>query len=73
MRFNPGGKLLATGGDDGTVRLWDTATGSPKGSPLTGHKGPVWALRISPNGKRLITAGADDKVRLWPLTTRKTD
>jgi len=34
--------VLATGGDDGTVRLWDPSTGSPLGSaPLTGHTGPV--------------------------------
>jgi WD40 repeat protein len=69
MRFSPGGRLLATGSDDGTVRLWDTATGNPEGSPLTGHIGPVWALRISPDGKSLITAGKDNEVRLWRITT----
>jgi WD40 repeat protein len=69
MRFSPGGKLLATGSDDGTVRLWDAATGSPEGSPMTGHNGPVWALRITPDGKRLITAGKDKQVRLWRVST----
>ena len=33
--------LLATTSGDGTVRLWDPATGTPVGDPLTGHTGSV--------------------------------
>jgi len=42
---NPGGILLATAGEYGTVRLSDPATGKPVGKPVIGHTDvlPRWA------------------------------
>src|SRR3712207_8001819 len=50
---------LASAGDDGTVRIWDPATGTQRHS-LTGHLGGVQALAIAPDGSWLAT-GRDRK------------
>jgi hypothetical protein len=81
--FSPDGKVLAIGSRDDTVRLWDVATLTPIGQPLTGHNGEgVSAVVFSPDGKILASGSYDGTVRLWdvgtltpigqPLTGRKT-
>ena len=39
-------RQAGTGGADGTVRVWDLATGTPVSDPFTGHDGPVNAVAI---------------------------
>ena len=58
------------GGDDGTVRLWDPATGQPVGEPLTGHTGRAVRGGVQP-GRRSCwpSAGDDGTVRLWDPAT----
>ena len=42
---------LATASDDGTVRLWDLATGDPVGDPLTGHARGAGGGVVLPDGQ----------------------
>ena len=58
----PGRRLLATAGNDGTVRLWDPAAGGT-GAPDR-PRSAVSGGR-SPDGRLLATAGDDGTVRLW--------
>jgi len=69
-----GHTLLASAGQDATVRLWDLATRQPVGNPLTGHTDSVVALAAIPlpDGRTLLaSAGQDATVRLWDLATRQ--
>ncbi|WP_330348241.1 TIR domain-containing protein [Streptomyces sp. NBC_00582] len=58
--------LLATAGDDRTVRLWDAHTGRETAA-LSGHTGRVLAVAFSPDGSLLASGGEDGTVRLWDV------
>ena len=53
-----------TAAEDGTVRLWETATGKPLDWPFPAGA-VVDQVGFSADGSRLITAGQDDAVRVW--------
>lgn len=67
MAYSPDGKTLVTASEDGTVKLWDTATNQVTAT-LTGHEGPVRAVAFSPNGKYLVTGSQDKTAIVWDLS-----
>ncbi|WP_283137121.1 trypsin-like peptidase domain-containing protein [Rhizohabitans arisaemae] len=62
--------LLATGGDDGTVRIWDPTTSHPIAN-LTGHTSGIRTVcAFTANDRTLLaTTGYDRTVRIWDPTT----
>jgi WD40 repeat protein/serine/threonine protein kinase len=70
MAFSPDGGVFATGGRDGMVRFWDTATGKPVGVPLV-HPQSVECLAFDGTGSRLVTGSKDGVVRVWDYAIGK--
>lgn len=58
--------IVASGGSDGSARLWNLATMSPAESQMNLPQGPVVALSISPDAGALLV-GAPDVATLWQL------
>ena len=71
----PDGTLLLAASSGGRVQLWDPITGSPVGTPLTGHTGLVTscAFGTRPDGTLLLASiSSDQTVRVWdPATGRQ--
>jgi WD40 repeat protein len=69
VAFSHDGKQIVSGSGDGTVRLWDSATGEDIGKPLRGHNDQVRTVAFSPDGKQIISGSDDSTVRLWDSVT----
>jgi WD40 repeat protein len=67
LSFVLGGKVLASAGLDGTIRLWDVAKWEQRGQINTKD----YVMTASPDGKVLATTSRDDMVHFWDADTGK--
>jgi WD40 repeat protein len=68
VAFSPDSRLVAAGGFDKRVKLFDVATGA---NVAEFDECPSYVVRIdfSPNGKRIVSASADGQVCIWNART----
>jgi COMPASS component SWD3 len=69
--FNRDGTLIVSSGQDGLIRIWDTATGQCLKTITEDVPVPVSYVQFSPNGKYLLAATLDSTLRLWSYSSGK--
>jgi WD40 repeat protein len=67
LAFSPDGRTLASGANDGAIKLWNLAS-MQEAATLHGHEGPVFVVAFSPSGS-LLASAAEGVVRLWKAPT----
>jgi len=79
LAIAPDGSWLAGGDRNGTVRIWDVATGQEQAT-LPGHVSAVSALAVAPDGSWLASSGlghmrdyapSDGTVEIWDVATAR--
>lgn len=68
VAFSPNGRILGGACDDGTIRLWDVATGSEIERLESSNEGFL-SIAYSPDSRLLAAGGRDGTLEVWTLAT----
>ena len=87
VAFGPDDRLLASAGDDTTIKLWDITTGKDSSDDcdeskshvttgkerftLTGHTAHITGLSFSSSGKWLASCSADKTIKVWDIEAHR--
>lgn len=71
IALSPNSKTIASGSEDGTVKLWDVETGKAI-ARWTEHTQNVESVCWSPNGERVLSGSWDGTARVWGVEDGET-
>ena len=72
ISFSPDGKIIASVGRDGTLRLWDYHSADNLVTLKPDYGKTVWAVMFHPEGHTLFTGGADGTIKVWKLVSQQS-
>src|SRR6266705_1115385 len=70
VTWSPDGTRIASGGEDGTVQVWNAATGE-RTLTYQLYAGSLHSVTWSPDGTRIAFTSQDNSVQVWDATTGK--
>ena len=68
LSYSSNGTGLATGGGDGSIKIWDVDQGKEIGN-LTKQKRPISCLWFTPDDQFLVTCSLDRSIKIWKIQT----
>ncbi len=69
--FSPDGRHVATCSWDGTIKVWDAATGNVEVKIVASPEKYVNSVMYSPDGTQLLSASDDNTAKIWDAKTGK--
>ncbi|MDF2386842.1 hypothetical protein JMG10_35600 [Nostoc ellipsosporum NOK] len=68
IQFSDDHQILASGGEDGQIKIWNPHAGELIHNVM-GHSQTIFSLAISPDNSIIASASQDSYVKLWNLKT----
>ncbi|XP_044143188.1 protein Atg16l2-like isoform X1 [Bufo gargarizans] len=74
VKFSPNSRMVATGGADRVVKIWDIVGGQLQCQQvLQGSNGGITSIEFDPSGVQVLAASFDGSAHLWKLDTKAND
>ena len=65
------GPKVVAGSDDGTIQIWDPATGVMTSHTASTDEKPIRSLAVTPDGRQVVSGSTEGTVRVWDTDRQK--